>query len=162
MRKAIFGSTRTVSSSTAWLRWQRTSAWSFAEIRPLALLPPAAPLVLAVLDQRRPLLGPWQATLQVAPRAPQPLAAAVEAVRQTAAQVRWQAQAERFWRCRMLGGGSSGLTPLEPCAGPAVSRLEVWEMQVVGGSMVPAQGSPLRPSADSFRRASDTAVTIHV
>jgi hypothetical protein len=41
-------------------------------------------------------------------------------------------------------GGSSGSPALEPCSEPAVSRLKVWEMQVVGGSQVPANGSPLR------------------
>ena len=39
-----------------------------------------------------------------------------------------------------MGGGPA----LEPCSDPAVSRLKVWEMQVVSGSMVPANGSPLR------------------
>jgi hypothetical protein len=33
---------------------------------------------------------------------------------------------------------------LEPCAQPSVSHLKVWEMQVVGGTQVPANGSPLR------------------
>ncbi len=41
-------------------------------------------------------------------------------------------------------GGSGGLTPLPPCSEPSVSRLMVWETQVVGGTMVPASGSPLR------------------
>jgi len=41
-------------------------------------------------------------------------------------------------------GGSGGLIPLEPCSEPSVSRLKVWEMQVVGGTQVPASGSPLR------------------
>jgi hypothetical protein len=41
------------------------------------------------------------------------------------------------------GGGGSG-PGLKPCADPAVSRLKVWEMQVVGGTQVPANGSPLR------------------
>jgi hypothetical protein len=36
---------------------------------------------------------------------------------------------------------------LEPCAEPSVSRLKEWEMQVVGGTQVPANGSPLRPIA---------------
>lgn len=43
------------------------------------------------------------------------------------------------------GGGSGGSLPmLEPCAQPSVSHLKVWEMQVVGGTQVPANGSPLR------------------
>jgi hypothetical protein len=42
------------------------------------------------------------------------------------------------------GSGGSGGMGLEPCSEPSVSRLEVWETQVVGGSMVPASGSPLR------------------
>jgi hypothetical protein len=41
-------------------------------------------------------------------------------------------------------GGSEGLTPLPPCSQPSVSRLMVWETQVVGGTMLPASGSPLR------------------
>jgi hypothetical protein len=41
-------------------------------------------------------------------------------------------------------GGAGGTATLEPCAEPSVSRLKVWEMQVVGGSQVPASGSPLR------------------
>ena len=40
--------------------------------------------------------------------------------------------------------GTGGSPALEPCSDPAVSRLKVWEMQVVGGSMVPANGTPLR------------------
>lgn len=40
------------------------------------------------------------------------------------------------------GGGSGPV--LQACADPAVSRLKVWEMQVVGGTQVPANGSPLR------------------
>jgi len=45
----------------------------------------------------------------------------------------------------MAGNASTGGSPtLEPCSDPAVSRLKVWEMQVVGGSMLPATGSPLR------------------
>ncbi len=47
------------------------------------------------------------------------------------------------------GGGSAGLMPLPPCAEPSVSRLMVWEMQVVGGTMVPASGSPLREFGDA-------------
>lgn len=42
------------------------------------------------------------------------------------------------------GGGIDDLPPLEPCEKPSVSHLKVWEMQVVGGSQVPANGSPLR------------------
>lgn len=41
-------------------------------------------------------------------------------------------------------GGSGGAPVLEPCSAPSVSRLKVWEMQVVGGTQVPANGSPLR------------------
>jgi len=41
-------------------------------------------------------------------------------------------------------GGSTVIVPLPPCSEPSVSRLKVWEMQVVGGSMTPASGSPLR------------------
>jgi hypothetical protein len=37
-----------------------------------------------------------------------------------------------------------GTATLQPCTDPAVSRLKVWEMQVVGGTQVPANGSPLR------------------
>jgi hypothetical protein len=40
--------------------------------------------------------------------------------------------------------GSGGTMTLEPCADPAVSRLKVWEMQVVSGTQVPANGSALR------------------
>ena len=42
------------------------------------------------------------------------------------------------------GGMGGSIMMLEPCADPAVSHLKVWEMQVVGGTMVPANGSPLR------------------
>ena len=40
--------------------------------------------------------------------------------------------------------GAGGGAMLTPCSDPAVSRLKVWEMQVVGGTQVPANGSPLR------------------
>ncbi|HEY2903470.1 MAG TPA: hypothetical protein VGL59_22995 [Polyangia bacterium] len=40
--------------------------------------------------------------------------------------------------------GGTGLPPLAPCTAPAVSRLKVWEMQVVGGTMTPPSASPLR------------------
>ena len=39
---------------------------------------------------------------------------------------------------------SGGMTMLTPCADPSVSHLKIWEMQVVGGTQVPANGSPLR------------------
>jgi hypothetical protein len=34
------------------------------------------------------------------------------------------------------------LPPLTPCSAPSVSRLKVWEMQVVGGTMTPPTASP--------------------
>jgi hypothetical protein len=40
--------------------------------------------------------------------------------------------------------GGTGLPPLTPCTAPSVSRLKVWEMQVVGGTMTPPTASPLR------------------
>jgi hypothetical protein len=40
--------------------------------------------------------------------------------------------------------------PLAPCTAPSVSRLEVWEMQVVGGTQVPATGSPLRSVGNGY------------
>jgi hypothetical protein len=46
--------------------------------------------------------------------------------------------------------GASGLPPLAPCSAPAVSRLKVWEMMTVGGSMMPGSGSPLRTFADGY------------
>jgi hypothetical protein len=46
------------------------------------------------------------------------------------------------------GGGAGGGGALEPCQEPSVSRLKVWEMQVVGGTQVPANGSPLRAVAE--------------
>lgn len=45
---------------------------------------------------------------------------------------------------------SGTLPPLTPCTDPSVSRLKVWEMQVVGGTMVPANGSPLRRVGDAY------------
>jgi hypothetical protein len=43
-----------------------------------------------------------------------------------------------------------GLPPLAPCTDPSVSRLKIWEMQVVGGTMVPASGSPLRKVGNAY------------
>ena len=53
------------------------------------------------------------------------------------------------------GGGSSavdggGLPPLIPCTDPSVSRLKVWEMDVMGGTMVPPSGSPLRKVGNDY------------
>lgn len=42
-----------------------------------------------------------------------------------------------------MGGSGGGPVALEPCSAPSVSRLKVWEMQVVQGTQVP-NGSPLR------------------
>ncbi len=43
-----------------------------------------------------------------------------------------------------------GLPALTPCTDPSVSRLKIWEMQVVGGTMVPASGSPLRKVGNAY------------
>ena len=40
--------------------------------------------------------------------------------------------------------------PLAQCTAPSVSRLKVWEMQVVGGTQVPANGSPLRGAGNGY------------
>src|SRR5258708_5069790 len=48
------------------------------------------------------------------------------------------------------GGGDAGdYPPLVPCTAPSVSRLKVWEMQVVGGTQVPT-GSPLRKVGNDY------------
>jgi hypothetical protein len=47
------------------------------------------------------------------------------------------------------GGMDGEGDDLEPCSDPAVSRLKVWEMQVVGGTQDPS-GSPLRAYQDGY------------
>jgi hypothetical protein len=48
------------------------------------------------------------------------------------------------------GSGDAGLPPLTPCTDPSVSRLKVWETQVVSGTQVPASGSPLRDAGKDY------------